>query len=241
LGEEAKYLFANNDESDVSFQVTQEEVILFLKRTRTVFEKNQEPLDTDPLDYWKKQKNVQQYSSIIQMMLAIPATTAETERSFSSTGFLCDGRENMSLVEIEKSAIVRALLKKTDYSLNKIDYPMGMNGKPKTFVPCRALCEILCFHVIIDQLIREISHVNPVFVGDRDWEFENPTPLSFPLGKGGFLAFMGISIQGPTPPRPCSSGANNSLAMSLIGLDPSVSIRYFRFTFFTPITSYANV
>ena len=50
------------------------------------------PEDTDPLSWWPKQALLASIFPLAKMLLAIPASSAEPERSFSSASFTLDQR-----------------------------------------------------------------------------------------------------------------------------------------------------
>jgi len=73
--------------------------------------------DEDPLAFWNKNPF---YKLLIAPLLCevfvVPASSADIERAFSGTGFLMDGRESMSLDNLEKLSVVRDHIRSAGFS-----------------------------------------------------------------------------------------------------------------------------
>jgi hypothetical protein len=65
------------------------------------------PLALDPLDWWAKQHTLSSLYPLVQLFLGIPASNASAERLFSSSGFLCEGRDRLELQTLEHLAVIR--------------------------------------------------------------------------------------------------------------------------------------
>jgi hypothetical protein len=80
----------------------------YLLLLRSNLEKNSAQFaHVDPLQWWASQLNLAILHPLAQMLLAIPATSANVERLFSSTGFLNSGRAALHGSTLEKLATIR--------------------------------------------------------------------------------------------------------------------------------------
>jgi len=72
--------------------------------------------------FWKafKESISKDLSMLVRGILSIPASTGRVERLFSSTGFIENGRENMSTDTLEMHAIIRDYMQKENYSFEKL-------------------------------------------------------------------------------------------------------------------------
>lgn len=78
--------------------------------------------EMSPSEFWKafESENGKDISSLVRGILSIPASTARVERVFSSTGFIEDGREQMSIDTLEMHAIIRDFMKSSNYNFEKL-------------------------------------------------------------------------------------------------------------------------
>ena len=80
----------------------------------------------DPLSWWKQHTTAGSTLAVLaplaRMYLAIPASSADLERSFSSTGFILEGRSRLLVRNLETQAVIRDYLVSLERSLPVADY-----------------------------------------------------------------------------------------------------------------------
>jgi hypothetical protein len=81
---------------------------------------------TDPLVWWPRQKDLAQLFPLVKMLLAVPASSAENERSFSSASFTLDNHRYRTAVStFRQEHRVRRFL----VSGNNVDTQEGRRGR----------------------------------------------------------------------------------------------------------------
>ena len=94
------------------FAVTREAVTSALQQLRTYWQNNT-LADRNPLVWWKEieeqgaGRGLGLLLPVARMYLAIPASSADVERTFSSAGFLLDGRWHILPRNLEMQVIIR--------------------------------------------------------------------------------------------------------------------------------------
>jgi len=76
------------------------------------FEQMQPGSEPDVFDFWKTSRLfvVSALQPLARMYLSFPSSTADTERSFSSAGFLYEGRERLLPCHLEAQVVIRDYL-----------------------------------------------------------------------------------------------------------------------------------
>lgn len=64
----------------------------------------------DALLWWSEQHGLELVSPVARMYLALPAASADLERSFSSAGFLLNGRWRLLVRNLEAQVVIRDYL-----------------------------------------------------------------------------------------------------------------------------------
>jgi hypothetical protein len=100
-----------------------------LEKVRKHFEANIAPVSSDPLKFWQDYKPGNVILPIVQMVLAIPASSAAVERGFSNSGFLLLGRENLSLDHVEQLSVVRNYLHHQRYNFSDLCHVLQKEKK----------------------------------------------------------------------------------------------------------------
>ncbi len=94
------------------------DIVYALKKLRKHFESVESTVS--PLEYWSVYSDGAPLLPLVQMILAIPASSAAVERGFSSTGFIMNGRDTLSLDHVEQMAVVRNYINGPDYNFDDL-------------------------------------------------------------------------------------------------------------------------
>jgi len=88
--------------------------------------------DMEPKVFWQSHSGpvLQVLEPVARMLLGIPASSADVERIFSTTGFLLEGRESLSLMRLEQLSVIRVYI--TDFCKSKS--PLQLKQKMEELV-----------------------------------------------------------------------------------------------------------
>jgi hypothetical protein len=117
---DAKDLLLQEEGSDAPphfLSLTEDVIKSLLQAVRTLFENPRSRASlqqVNPIQWWKSQHHFSALYPLVKLLLCIPASNAAAERAFSSAGFLSSGREQLSIENLERYAMIRHYLLKDE-------------------------------------------------------------------------------------------------------------------------------